>query len=74
MSFNHRLVKHDIDQSIGVYEVFYNEDGTIKNHSEKPIIVGNDLEDLTKEIAHINDAFFKPTLTMNALGEIEEKK
>lgn len=72
MSFNHRLVKHDQDNSIGIYEVFYDDDGTIDKISDKPIIVGNDLEDLKRELANIQTAFDKSILFMDIIGEVRE--
>lgn len=69
MSFNYRLVQHT--NTIGIYEIYYDENGKIDGYAEKPIIVGNDLKDLRGEIEHLKRAFDKPILIMS---DLEEKK
>jgi hypothetical protein len=73
MSFNHRLVRHAIDDSFGIYEVYYDENGKITGRLETAIIVGNDLEDLKGELANITKALEKPELIMDEFGELENK-
>jgi len=72
MSFNYRLIKNEIDNSIGIYEVYYDDNGAVKAHIANPIIIGNNFEDLMREMINIKDAFNKPILSMNILREIRE--
>lgn len=64
MSFNHRLIRHSEDNSIGIYEVYYDKSGNIRSVSEKPIIVGNDIEDLRCEYDNLKLAFDDSILKM----------
>lgn len=43
--WNYRIIKNK-DNSYGLYEVMYNDDGEIFAHSEKPDIVGENPKDL----------------------------
>mgnify|MGYP000312376618 CR=1 FL=1 len=42
--WNYRVIRKG--DEYGLYEVFYNDDGEISAHSEKPDIVGESVEDL----------------------------
>jgi len=43
--WNYRIIK-DSDNSYGLYEVIYNDDGEISAHSEDPEVIGESPEDL----------------------------
>lgn len=43
--WNYRIIK-DSDNSYGLYEVIYNDDGEISAHSEKPEAVAESAKDL----------------------------
>ena len=43
--WNYRIIKNK-DDSYGLYEVFYNDDGKISAHAEKPEVIGESPEDL----------------------------
>jgi hypothetical protein len=72
--WNYRLVKHQIDNSIGIYEIFYHDDGTSIRGRSKMRIVGNDLEDLKGELINMQKAFDKPILVLDGNGDIKEDK
>ena len=46
--WNHRIIKNQ--DSFGLYEVFYNDDGEISAHDENPTIVGESVEDIEKTL------------------------
>lgn len=73
MPFNFRLVKSEIDDSISIYEIYY-EEGVIINRAEMPVLVGNDLEDLHKEFKNVKEAFEKPMLIANKKGVLRESE
>ena len=43
--WNYRIIKNK-DNSYGLYEVIYNDDGEISAHSEDPEVIGESPEDL----------------------------
>lgn len=47
--WNYRVIRKG--EEFGLYEVFYNDDGEISAHSEKPDLVGESVEDLMSGLA-----------------------
>lgn len=47
--WNYRIIKNK-DNSYGLYEVIYNDDGEISAHSEDPEVIGESPEDLLASI------------------------
>ena len=56
MHWNYRVIKHlatdpkntSDEEYFGMYEVYYNEDGTIMSRTEDAIIIGDTFEELEK--------------------------
>ena len=46
--WNYRIIKKENDH--GLYEVFYNDDGKISAHTDKPILVEESPEDLLNSL------------------------
>ena len=44
--WNYRVINESDKKSLGLYEVYYNENGDIFAHGEKPVIAGESLDDL----------------------------
>jgi len=85
MSFNFRLVQGedvvkdkanpeidgDVMPYLAIYEVYYDEEGRPDGYSERPVVVGNNLEDLKAELVNIMTAFDLPVLEMKDLEKLE---
>jgi hypothetical protein len=69
---NYRLIRHELDNSIGVYEVSYDEGGSTLKQSVKLVIASESPENLKDEIEAILDAFNKPRLFMSLLDELRD--
>ena len=46
--WNYRIIKDG--ETYGLYEVFYNDDGEISAHSEKPDTIGESVDDIIKSL------------------------
>ena len=85
MSFNFRLVQgadvvndpanpeidEDVMPYLAIYEVYYDDAGRPDGYSERPVVVGNNLEDLKAELVNIMTAFDLPVLEMKDLEKLE---
>lgn len=78
--WNYRIIHIDNLESLGhdpffsIYEVYYNEDGTICNWSESPASpFGDDLKELRADSMLIMEAFYKPVLSIVNEKLIEHK-
>ncbi len=54
-TFNYRLVRHAED-CVAIHEIHY-KDGEMDAYSPKPVLVGNDLDDLRGELDNVALAF-----------------
>lgn len=68
--WNYRIIK-DSDNSYGLYEVIYNDDGEISAHSEKPEAVGESPEDLLLSLRLMLDDAQKSYNNILKLDEIK---
>ena len=59
-TWNHRILSNKIDDSIGIYEIYYKGNGQKRSHSSDPIVVGNDLQDLQGEMINLLIALDEP--------------
>ena len=79
MSWNHRVVRRfypntHMDDSMlyEIYEVYYNEDGTIQGLTENPISIREEsLEDLKTTLQRISKCLDNPIIDYDTLKEIE---
>ena len=63
--WNYRLIrrKENGEESVAIHEVYYDSDGQPRGCTRDPVgFVGNDVEDLAKEVAHMEQAFGKEVL------------
>jgi hypothetical protein len=75
MSWNYRVIKRAFKTPAGytevqhaVYEVYYDEDGSVKAWSMKPTyIVGETLDELKDDLKRYSAAFDKPILDWDEL-------
>ncbi|MCP4394864.1 MAG: hypothetical protein GY804_11460 [Alphaproteobacteria bacterium] len=70
---NHRVIKKTVNGKpyFGIHEVFYNEDGSINNHTLNPVeAVGETIEDLREYIQWMLGCLDKEVLTMESLGSL----
>lgn len=71
MYWNHRLIKRIDDgyEQYGIYEVYYNDDGSIYAYTEEPIeVCGDTQEDVEEILQWMMNCLEKPVLVY---GEIE---
>lgn len=62
MTWNHRVMRY-ADGSLGIHEVFYNDDGNPVSWTEEAIgVAGDNLEELREELTHMLRALDKPIL------------
>lgn len=74
--WNHRLLKRDTKHGtiFGVYEVYYNSDGSIYAMTERPVeLTGESPEDIEQEIQMILRALTTPVLDYDKTVAIVEK-
>ena len=66
MSWNYRIMKREVSQNefeFGIYEVFYNEDGTIKGYTQDSLVpVVDSIHGLKQELGVMLKAFDKDVL------------
>lgn len=81
MSWNYRIVamKSVADETFGyaIHEVFYDDDGTIKGYTEKPVcITGESLGDISEALEMMAKATTLPIMEdrNEKLVEIEQEK
>lgn len=70
--WNYRIMKRTINGETGytLHEVYYNDAGEIEGYTEDPIApFGTDIEDLRINIWQMRQAFDKPVLEYEKLGE-----
>ena len=67
--WNYRIIKKENDH--GLYEVFYNDDGEISAHTDKPILVEESPEDLLDSLRLMLDDAQKSYYKILKYGEIE---
>ena len=70
MTWNYRVIKRVIggEDSYGIHEVYYNDDGTIRAWSENPIIpTGETPEELKKDFLIQRHALDNPILNYDEL-------
>ena len=61
-TWNYRIVRHD--DCVGLHEVFYNEDGSVRAWTENPVrFVGDDEADLVRSLERaLKDAVARPII------------
>lgn len=68
MSWNYRIMKRKTSESdfeFGIYEVYYNEDGSVSGHTENSLTpVVDNLEGLKQEIKIMLKAFDQDVLDL----------
>lgn len=64
MSWNYRLVhmKGVSEVCLGLFEVFYDEQGRPNASGADPIIVGDDIEEIQQDLKWMREALGKPIL------------
>ena len=67
--WNYRIIKKENDH--GLYEVFYNDDGKITAHTDKPILVEESPEDLLNSLRLMLDDAQKSYYKVLEYGKIE---
>ena len=67
--WNYRIIKKE--NECGLYEVFYNDDGKISAHSEKPEVFGENPEDLLTTLRLMLDDAQKSYYKVLEYGKIE---
>ena len=67
--WNYRIIKKENDH--GLYEVFYNDDGKISAHTDKPILVEESPEDLLNSLRLMLDDAQKSYYKVLEYGKIE---
>ena len=67
--WNYRIIKKE--NECGLYEVFYNDDGKISAHSEKPEVFGENPEELLTTLRLMLDDAQKSYYEILKYGEIE---
>ena len=67
--WNYRIIKKENDY--GLYEVFYNDDGKISAHTDKPILVEESPEDLLDSLRLMLDDAQKSYYKVLEYGKIE---
>ena len=67
--WNYRIIKKENDH--GLYEVFYNDDGKISAHTDKPILVEESPEDLLDSLRLMLDDAQKSYYKVLEYGKIE---
>ena len=67
--WNYRIIKKENDH--GLYEVFYNDDGKITAHTDKPILVEESPEDLLDSLRLMLDDAQKSYYKVLEYGKIE---
>ena len=81
MSWNYRVMKRKIkgadyeEEFYAIYEVYYEDDGSIKAWTEKPVsIQGETLEELKNDLGYYSKALKEPVLDYNELEKKFEEK
>jgi len=83
--WNYRIIKSS-DESYGLYEVIYNDNGEISAHTEDPEVIGSSVKDLldtlrlmlddaqksTYNILEIDKIKFAPLIDEDEKGEVVE--
>ena len=65
MSWNYRIMKYE-DGSLGIHEVFYDEEGDVQGWTENAVSVyGEDIHELESSYDLMMQAFSKPILEYN---------
>lgn len=80
MSWNHRVVRRfypntHIDDSMlyEIYEVYYNQDGTINGITEEPIRIREEtVDDLRKTVERLTKCLNNPVIDYDTFKEIEQ--
>ena len=81
MSWNHRVVRRfypntHMDDSIlyEIYEVYYNQDGTINAITEEPIRIREEtVDDLRKTVERLTKCLNSPIIDYETLQEIQDR-
>lgn len=81
MSWNYRVMKRTYkgmnyeEDAYDIYEVYYNDNGEVKNWSESPTYPhGETLEELKEDIKRYEEALNKPVLDYDELEKKFEKE
>lgn len=83
--WNYRIIKSS-DESYGLYEVIYNDNGEISAHTEEPEVIGSSVKDLldalrlmlddaekaSYNILEMNKIKFAPLIDEDEKGEVVE--
>ena len=68
--WNYRIIKNK-DDSYGLYEVIYNDDGKISAHSEKAELIGDSVEDLLNSLRLMLDDAQKSSYNILEMDKIK---
>ena len=71
MTWDHRIIKYE-DGTIGIHEVYYDEDGKIILYSDARPVIGDDMDDLRVGFDYMERAFHAPILDIGDLPTTEE--
>lgn len=80
MSWNHRVIKQaylcydEYETIFGIHEVYYNEDGSLRNYTTDPVApIGADMDELRWTLEKMLMALDKPVLTHEDFKFEEDK-
>ena len=65
MSFNYRILQHPDeagDPVYGIHTVYYGKRGEVEGWGDRPIVVGNSVQELLSVLEQLRDALAKPIL------------
>lgn len=67
-TWNYRILRSDIDESVGVYTLYYDDAGNVRARSTEPSGVGGyDVGDLAGTLARLTSALALPPLRLTAV-------
>ena len=78
MTWNYRVIRKTntgydhLDELYAIHEVYYSKDGKPEMVTVEPVgIVGEDYAELCAELAHYTEAFSKPVLNYEDIGNAD---
>lgn len=78
MSWNHRVIKSTFpsdETAFGIYEVYYNSDGTIYAHTMEPCrVVCENIDDLKEYLQWMMNCIDKPILEKDKIVFVDYNK
>jgi hypothetical protein len=66
VTWNHRVIQHD-DGTLGIYEVYYDDDGKPYMWTEDAFVIGDDADELMEELTRMVACIANDWLEMSDL-------